>query len=67
MKNCVKCKKEIKCGCYNTPIGVFCVDCYTDEDAINAIKIAIEQMRAKNEILAEQLNITLPKAQYDYE
>ncbi|GHV36029.1 hypothetical protein FACS1894178_6730 [Bacteroidia bacterium] len=37
MKTCIRCKKEIKGGCY------------TDEDAIKAIKIATEQMLAKND------------------
>lgn len=31
---CEKCGKPVKDGCYNTPYGVFCVDCWenkTDE------------------------------------
>jgi len=61
MKTCIKCGKEINGGYYNTPIGAFCVDCYTDEDAVRAIKVGTEQLRVKNEILAKGLGITLPK------
>lgn len=56
--NCEKCGKPVKGGCYNTPYGVFCVDCWenkTDEKVKeDCKKRALKKLEKRGIVLDNQ-------------
>lgn len=55
---CEKCGKPVKDGCYNTPYGVFCVDCWenkTDEKVKkDCKKQALKELKKRGIVLNYQ-------------